>query len=162
MFLISINGGAFMALLTIRRIGDPVLRTRSKEVKKITNKTKELLDNMAETMYDAPGVGLAAPQVGILQRIFVIDVDDENGLIEFINPEIVMYSEEKNILEEGCLSIPGKSSEVIRPSVVKVKALNRLGEEFEIEATGYLARAIQHEFDHLEGVLFVDKLNDLG
>jgi len=147
-----------MALLNIRKIGDPVLRTKAKEISEITDKTRELLDNMADTMYAAPGVGLAAPQVGILQRIVVIDVDDEHGLVELINPEIIFYSEEKNILEEGCLSIPGESAEVIRPSVVKVKALNRNGEEIEIEADDYFARAVQHELDHLEGVLFVDKI----
>ncbi len=147
-----------MALLNIRKIGDPVLRTKAKKIREITDKTKELLDNMADTMYAAPGVGLAAPQVGILQRIVIIDVDDEHGLVELINPEIIFYSEEKNILEEGCLSIPGESAEVIRPSVVKVRALNRDGEQIEIEANDYFARAIQHELDHLEGILFVDKV----
>ncbi len=147
-----------MTLLNIRKIGDPVLRTKAKQIKEITDKTRELLDNMAETMYAAPGVGLAAPQVGILQRVVVIDVNDENGIIELINPEIIFYSEEKNILEEGCLSVPGKCAEIIRPSVVKVRALNRDEEEIEFEADDYLARAVQHELDHLDGVLFVDKV----
>lgn len=147
-----------MAILNIRKIGDPVLRTKSRKVEKITKRTKELLDNMADTMYAAPGVGLAAPQVGILQRIAIIDVDDENGLVELINPVITKYSKEKVIVEEGCLSIPGKNGEVVRPARVTVKALNRDGKEIEIETDGYLARAIQHEVDHLEGVLFVDKI----
>lgn len=150
-----------MATLNIRKIGDPVLRTKAKKVERITDKTIELLDNMAETMYDAPGVGLAAPQVGILQRIVVIDVDDENGLIELINPEIIMYSEEKDIMEEGCLSIPGKSAEVIRAKKVKVRALDRNGKKIEIENDNFLARAIQHEVDHLNGILFVDKVKKL-
>ncbi len=148
-----------MALLNIRKIGDPVLRTKAKQIREITDKTRELLDNMADTMYAAPGVGLAAPQVGILQRVVIIDVDDENGLVELINPEITMFSEEKNILEEGCLSVPGKTAEVIRSSIVRVKALNRDGEEIEFEADDYLARAVQHELDHLNGVLFVDKVS---
>lgn len=151
-----------MALLNIRKIGDPVLRTKAKQIKEITDKTRELLDNMAETMYAAPGVGLAAPQVGILQRVVVVDVDDENGIIELINPEIVFYSEEKNILEEGCLSVPEKCAEIIRPSVVKVRALNRDGEKIEFEADDYLARAVQHELDHLNGILFIDKVSELG
>ncbi|MFW6287271.1 MAG: peptide deformylase [bacterium] len=150
-----------MATLNIRKIGDPVLRTKAKNVEKITDKTRELLDNMAETMYAAPGVGLAAPQVGVLQRVVVIDIDDENGLLELINPEILMFSEEKDIMEEGCLSIPGKSANVIRSKKVKVRALDRNGEEIEIEADDYLARAVQHEVDHLNGVLFVDRLKKL-
>ncbi|MFI5358881.1 MAG: peptide deformylase [Halanaerobiales bacterium] len=147
-----------MAILNIRKIGDPVLRTKAKEVKEITEKTLELLDNMAETMYAAPGVGLAAPQVGILQRIVVIDVEDEHGLIELINPVITEYSREELIMEEGCLSIPGRSGKVKRPARVTVRALDRKGKEFELKAEGYLARAIQHEVDHLDGFLFIDKV----
>jgi len=147
-----------MAILNIRKLGDPVLRTKAKEVTEITDKTQELLDNMAETMYAAPGVGLAAPQVGILQRIVVIDVEDENGLIELINPVITEYATEEIIMEEGCLSIPGKSGKVKRPAWVTVKALNRKGKEFELKADGFLARAIQHEVDHLNGILFTDKV----
>lgn len=147
-----------MAILNIRKLGDPVLRTKAKEVQEITDKTRELLDNMAETMYAAPGVGLAAPQVGVLQRIVVIDVEDENGLVELINPVITEYSPEKVIVEEGCLSIPGQSGKVLRPARVTVKALDREGKEFELKAEGYLARAIQHELDHLDGILFIDKV----
>lgn len=147
-----------MSILAIRKLGDPVLRTKAKEVKEITDQTRDLLDNMAETMYAAPGVGLAAPQVGILQRIIVIDVDDEHGLIEVINPEIIDVSDERIIMEEGCLSVPEQTGRVIRPKEVKVRGLNRNGKEIEIEADNMLARALQHEIDHLEGILFIDKL----
>ncbi len=145
-----------MTILPIRKLGDPVLRTKAKEVKELSNKTKELLDNMSETMYAAPGVGLAAPQVGILQKIIVIDVDDKHGLIELINPEIIESSEITTIMEEGCLSIPEKTGKVSRPVRVKVKGIDRNGKEIVIEADGLLARVLQHEIDHLEGVLFID------
>ena len=112
---------------------------------------------MADTMYEADGVGLAAPQVGILQRIFVIDVYDDYGLRVFINPEILEVSGSQ-IGEEGCLSVPGEAAEVERPNYVKVKALNEKGEEFVLEATELLARAILHENDHLNGKLFIDYL----
>ncbi len=146
-----------MALLKIRKVGDPVLRSKAKEVVKLNAQVIDLLDNMAETMYKAPGAGLAAPQVGVLQRIIVVDVNDENGLIELINPEIIRTSEEQTVLEEGCLSIPGAAYNVIRARQVKVKGLDRKGQEIIIEAEGYLARALQHEIDHLDGVLLIDK-----
>lgn len=146
-----------MALLKIRKVGDPVLRSKAKEVVKLNAQVIDLLDNMAETMYKAPGAGLAAPQVGVLQRIIVVDVNDENGLIELINPEIIRTSEEQTVLEEGCLSIPGAAYNVIRSRQVKVKGLDRKGREIIIEAEGYLARALQHEIDHLDGVLLIDK-----
>lgn len=146
-----------MALLKIRKVGDPVLRSKAKEVVKLNAQVIDLLDNMAETMYKAPGAGLAAPQVGVLQRIIVVDVNDENGLIELINPEIIRTSEEQTVLEEGCLSIPGAAYNVIRARQVKVKGLDRKGQAITIEAEGYLARALQHEIDHLDGVLLIDK-----
>ena len=146
-----------MALLKIRKVGDPVLRSKAKEVVKLNAQVIDLLDNMAETMYKAPGAGLAAPQVGVLQRIIVVDVNDENGLIELINPEIIRTSEEQTVLEEGCLSIPAAAYNVIRARQVKVKGLDRKGREVIIEAEGYLARALQHEIDHLDGVLLIDK-----
>ena len=146
-----------MALLKIRKVGDPVLRSKAKEVVKLNAQVIDLLDNMAETMYKAPGAGLAAPQDGVLQRIIVVDVNDENGLIELINPEIIRTSEEQTVLEEGCLSIPGAAYNVIRARQVKVKGLDRKGREIIIEAEGYLARALQHEIDHLDGVLLIDK-----
>ncbi|GAB6170000.1 peptide deformylase [Clostridium carnis] len=144
-----------MAIRNIRKKGDEVLRKKCKVVTEITPRTLKLLEDMADTMYEADGVGLAAPQVGILQRIFVIDIYDDEGLRVFINPEILEKSGSQ-IGEEGCLSIPGELGEVDRANYVKVKALNERGEEFILEATELLARAIQHENDHLNGELFID------
>ncbi|MDB0438283.1 peptide deformylase [Clostridioides difficile] len=144
-----------MALRQIVQIGEPVLRKKSKKVEKIDAKIIQLLDDMAETMYDADGVGLAAPQVGILKRVVVIDVGEE--LIELINPEIIETSGEQ-IDDEGCLSVVGESGEVKRPNYVKVRALNRNGDTIELEGEELLARAFCHEIDHLDGILFVDKI----
>lgn len=144
-----------MALRQIVQIGEPVLRKKCKHVEKIDEKIIQLLDDMADTMYEADGVGLAAPQVGILKRIVVIDIGD--GIIELINPEIVETSGEQ-IGEEGCLSVIGESGIVKRPNVVKVRAYNRKGQLFEIEGEELLARAFCHEIDHLEGVLYVDRV----
>ena len=143
-----------MAVLQIREVGDPVLRTTANEVTEINDKLKDLLDKMKETMYDAKGVGLAAPQVGISKRVVVVDIG--NGVHELINPEIESLSDKTYIDEEGCLSIPGQSGKVERAYQIKVTALNREGKEFELEAEGLLARVIQHEVDHLEGKLFTD------
>lgn len=144
-----------MAIRNIRINGDEVLRKRSKEVTEITDRTLKLIKDMAETMYEADGVGLAAPQVGILQRIFVIDVYDDEGLRVFINPEILEVKGSQ-IGEEGCLSVPGEVADIERPNYVKVKAINEKGEEFILEATELLARAILHENDHLDGKLYID------
>ena len=146
-----------MAIRNIRQNGDEALRKKCKVVTEITPRTLKLIEDMADTMYEADGVGLAAPQVGILQRIFVIDIYDDYGLRVFINPEILEVSGSQ-LGEEGCLSVPGEVADVERPSYVKVKALNEKGEEFVLEATELLARAILHENDHLNGVLFVDHL----
>ena len=146
-----------MAIRNIRINGDDVLRKKCKVVTEITPRTLKLIKDMAETMYEADGVGLAAPQVGILQRIFVIDVFDDYGLRVFINSEILEVSGTQ-IGEEGCLSVPGEAAEIERPNYVKVKALNEKGEEFVLEATELLARAILHENDHLNGKLFIDYL----
>ena len=146
-----------MAIRNIRINGDDVLRKKWKVETEITPRTLKLIKDMAETMYEADGVGLAAPQVGILQRIFVIDVFDDYGLRVFINPEILEVSGTQ-IGEEGCLSVPGEAAEIERPNYVKVKALNEKGEEFVLEATELLARAILHENDHLNGKLFIDYL----
>ncbi|MBU5454017.1 peptide deformylase [Caproiciproducens sp. MSJ-32] len=146
-----------MAIRNIRINGDEVLRKKCKPVKEITNRTLKLIQDMADTMYEADGVGLAAPQVGILQRIFVIDVYDDNGLRVFINPEILEVSGSQ-VGPEGCLSIPNEEAEIERPNYVKVKALNEKGEEFVLEATELLARAILHENDHLDGKLYIDYL----
>lgn len=145
-----------MAIRKIRTDGDEILRKKSKEVKEINDKIITLLDDMADTMYHNNGVGLAAPQVGILKRIVVIDVDDENGLLELINPKII-YTEGEQCESEGCLSIPGVYGQVKRPAKVIVKAMNRKGEEITIEGTELLAVALCHEIDHLDGILFKDK-----
>lgn len=144
-----------MAIRIIVKDPDPVLREQAKPVTKITPNIHKLLNDMADTMYDAEGVGLAAPQIGILKRVIVIDVGDDHGLIEMINPEIV-GSEGEQFGPEGCLSIPGLRGDVKRAMKVTVKGLNRDGEEIEITGTELLARAFQHEIDHLNGVLFTD------
>lgn len=143
-----------MAVYKIVEYGDPILREKCRPVNKITPNVIKLLDNMADTMYDAEGVGLAAPQIGVGKRVIVIDVGD--GLIELINPEIT-YREGRQLETEGCLSIPGVRKEVPRYAKVKVKGINREGKRVEYEAEGLLAVAFQHEIDHLEGILFVDR-----
>lgn len=142
-----------MAIRTIRELGDEVLTKKCKEVTKMTLRTKILIDDMLDTMYEAMGVGLAAPQVGILKRIVVIDVGD--GPIVMLNPQIIEQSGEQTG-EEGCLSVPGKAGVVTRPNYVKVKALNEEMEEVELEGEGLLARAFCHEIDHLEGKMYVE------
>ena len=146
-----------MALRTIRVQGDSVLTKKSRTVDKMTPRIGELITDMLDTMYEKMGVGLAAPQVGILKRIVVIDVGE--GPIVLINPEIIETSGEQTG-EEGCLSVPGKWGIVTRPNYVKVRALNEEMEEFEIEGEGLLARAFCHEIDHLSGHLYVDKVED--
>ncbi|SEQ35021.1 peptide deformylase [Lachnospiraceae bacterium RM5] len=143
-----------MALRTIRTMGDEILTKKCKVVKEVNERTLELIDDMIETMYESYGVGLAAPQVGVLKRIVVIDVEDGNGPYVLINPEIIETSGEQTG-SEGCLSVPGKSGIVTRPNYVKVKALDREFKEYELEGEGLLARAIVHECDHLEGKLYV-------
>ena len=142
-----------MAIRKIREIGDEVLTKPCKEVTKMTLRTKILIDDMLDTMYEAMGVGLAAPQVGILKRIVVIDVGE--GPIVLINPQIVETDGEQTG-EEGCLSVPGKSGLVTRPDYVKVKALDEDMKEIELEGNGLLARAFCHEIDHLDGKMYVD------
>lgn len=144
-----------MALRTIRELGDNVLRKTGKEVTEITPKVSKLIDDMLETMYDAEGVGLAAPQVGILKRIVVIDVG--GGPIVLVNPVITETSGEQTGWE-GCLSVPGKSGTVTRPDKVTVKAFDRNMKEFTLTGEGLLARAICHECDHLDGIVYVDKV----
>ena len=146
-----------MALRTIRTEEDSILRKHCREVDTITDRILTLIKDMGETMYKADCVGLAAPQVGILKRIFVIDVFDGEGLRVFINPEILETSGSVKD-QEGCLSDPEVQGLVERPEYVKVKAINEKGEEFVLEAHGLLARAVCHENDHLDGVLFIDKV----
>ena len=145
-----------MALRNIREFGDPVLNKVCLPIKEMTDRNKELISDMFETMYEANGVGLAAPQVGVLKRIFVIDTTGEDPLV-FINPEITEAAGSQTGYE-GCLSLPGKTGTVTRPAKVKAKALDIDMKPFEIEAEGLLARAICHEFDHLEGHLYTEKL----
>ena len=144
-----------MAVMKILRLGDEPLRKKSHPVTKIDRRTIGLLKDMAETMYAADGCGLAAPQVGILRRMVVIDVGD--GLIELINPEII-ESEGEEIGVEGCLSVPGRRGTVKRPTKVVVRALDKKGREIELTAEGFLARAVCHELDHLDGTVYVDKM----
>jgi len=149
-----------MALRNIVLEGDPILRKTARPVDEITPRIIKLLDDMKDTMYyENRGVGLAAPQVGVLRRVFVIDVGDEHGFIEFINPEI-LETEGEQVYREGCLSLPGKAADVKRPARVKIKAQNRDGEEFILDATGLLAVCICHENDHLDGILYTDKAID--
>ena len=143
-----------MAKLKIVKIGDDTLRKVCRPVDKITPRILTLLDDMVETMRDADGVGLAAPQVGVLRRIVVIETPDE-GLIELINPKIIAFAGEQES-QEGCLSIPGRWGITKRPMHVTVRALNRQGETFDITGTGLLAKAFCHELDHLDGKLYID------
>ena len=145
-----------MAIRTIREMGDAVLEKPCKEVKEMTERTSQLIDDMIETLYDANGVGLAAPQVGILKRIVVIDTTGQD-LIVLINPRII-ESDGEQTGYEGCLSIPGKSGIVTRPNYVKVAALDRNMNPIELEGTELLARAFCHELDHLDGHLYVEKV----
>ena len=145
-----------MAIRNIRELGDEVLNKKCKEVKEMTPRIKDLIDDMFDTMYEANGVGLAAPQVGILKRIVVIDVTGEDPYV-LINPRIIETSGEQTG-HEGCLSVPGKTGIVTRPDYVKAVAYNENMEQYEIEGTELLARAICHELDHLDGKLYVDKV----
>lgn len=144
-----------MAIRIIVKDPDPVLRETAKEVTKFNSNLQKLLKDMAETMYDAEGVGLAAPQIGISKRVIVVDVGDENGLLEVVNP-VIVESDGEQFGPEGCLSIPNLNGEVRRADHVVVNGQNAFGESITIDATGYLARAFQHEIDHLNGILFTD------
>jgi peptide deformylase len=145
-----------VSIRIIRTGNDPVLRQMAKPVAGVTPVIQKLLDDMAETMYDAEGIGLAAVQIGVAKRVIVVDVQEEGpGLIELINPEILTASG-SSMASEGCLSLPGLQGDVTRPSHVTVRGMNRHGEVVEYEASGILARCFQHEIDHLNGILFTD------
>ena len=147
-----------MAIRKIRKIGDSILTKQTKEISEMTPRLETLIDDMLETMYDADGVGLAAPQVGVLKQLVVIDVSEgADQPIVLINPEIIETSGEQTG-DEGCLSVPGKAGKVTRPNYVKVKALDRNMQPVELEGTELLARAMGHEIDHLLGVLYVEKV----
>ncbi|MDD6144412.1 MAG: peptide deformylase [bacterium] len=145
-----------MAIRKIVEIGDDKLRKQCKPVEKFDMRLRVLLKDMADTMYKANGVGLAAPQVGILRRVVVVDVGD--GLIEMVNPEII-HTEGEQTGAEGCLSVPGRSGVVTRPNIVTVRYQDRDGVEYEATAEEFLARAFCHEIDHLDGTLYVDKMD---
>ncbi len=150
-----------MALLPILRFPDPRLHTRASPVRAVTDEIRKLIADMAETMYEAPGIGLAATQVDVHKRIVVIDVsEDKSGLLALINPEIIARDGEQ-ICEEGCLSVPGIYDKVSRAEHVRVRAMNQQGETFEFDAEGLLAVCVQHELDHLEGMVFVQHLSQL-
>lgn len=152
-----------MSLLTIIEVPDKRLKIKSSPVKKIDEKIKQLLEDMVETMRAADGLGLAAPQVGINKRIVVIDVnrhiEGKDEPICMVNPEIIWSSEETNYYKEGCLSLPDQYAEVERPAEVKVKYLNENGDELEAHAKGLFATVVQHELDHLDGIVFVDHIS---
>jgi len=152
-----------MAILPIRQYPDAVLKGKAKPVGDITPDIQKLIDDMIDTMYDAPGVGLAAPQVGVPLRLAVIDIspeEDRRPPIVLINPEFVAREGEQDE-DEGCLSVKGYNSNVSRYDKVRVKALDRQGVPFEVEGEGYMAKALQHELDHLDGMLFIDRLSPL-
>ena len=150
-------------LIPIVKIPDPVLRRIAKPVDEITDGLRQLIDDMAATMYDAPGIGLAAPQVNVSQRLVVIDCgkEDTPELHKMVNPEIIVLSEEQAVLEEGCLSIPDQTAEVKRPAEVSIRYLDETGATQTLTADGLFAACIQHEIDHLNGVLFIDHISRL-
>ncbi len=146
-----------MAIRIVRENGDEILRKKAREVEVIDDKIREILDDMVETMHQFNGVGLAGPQIGLLKRLVVIDLYDDNGPIKLVNPKIISQEGEQEV-EEGCLSFPNQFAKIIRPANVTIEALNENGEKIKIKGEGLLAQAISHELDHLEGVLFVDKI----
>jgi len=156
-----------MALLPILTAPDPRLKTVSEPVVEVTDDIRKLVDDMFETMYEAPGIGLAAIQVGVQKRLLVLDVTGKNDKekdpdpIALINPEITWVSEDDSVYEEGCLSVPAHYADVVRPAEIKVKYLDVDGKEQKLHADGLLATCIQHEIDHLDGVLFVDHISAL-
>lgn len=153
-----------MAVLDILVAPHPVLKQKAKPVEKVDARVAKLMDDMVETMYAAKGIGLAAPQIGVLERVIVVDLHEkgeEPNPIRLANPEIVWKSDETSVCEEGCLSVPDQFAEVTRPSSIRVRYLDEKNEVRELEADGMLATCIQHEIDHLNGVLFVDYLSML-
>ena len=146
-----------MAIRIIREEGDEILKKTSKEIEKVDDKIRELLEDMVETMHKYNGVGLAAVQVGVLKRAIVIDLYDENGPMKLINPVIIKEKGEQEV-EEGCLSFPNKYAKMIRPKEVVVEALDENGKKIKIKAKDLLAQALAHEIDHLNGIVFVDKM----
>jgi len=153
-----------MARLSIITAPDPRLKRVARPVERVDDDARRLIDDMLETIYDAPGIGLAAPQVGVLRRVIVLDIsekDEPRAPRHMINPELLWVSDEDVAYEEGCLSLPEHYGEVVRPAAIRVRYLDREGEIREQEADGLLATCVQHEMDHLDGVLFVDHLSAL-
>ncbi|HBN48913.1 peptide deformylase [Thalassospira sp. MBR-102] len=153
-----------MALRDILIVPDPRLKQECEEVAEVNDEIRELLDDMLETMYAAPGIGLAAPQIGVMKRVVVMDVSDDKEKpqpLKLVNPEIIWESEDTSVYQEGCLSIPEQYADVERPAEVGLRYLDENGKEHEIEADGLLATCIQHELDHLDGILFTDYLSAL-
>ncbi len=162
-----------MTLLNIIKVPDPVLKATANEVNKVDAAIRTQMDNMLETMYDAPGIGLAANQINLLNRVLVMDLtkrnddgskedpEEESGPIFMVNPKLIWESEEMSVMEEGCLSIPKQYADVERPAKVRVSYLDYDNKEAELEAEGLLSHCVQHEIDHLDGVLFIDYLSSL-
>ena len=153
-----------MALRQILTEPNEILRTKSQPVEKVDSELQKLMNDMLETMYAAPGIGLAAVQVGVPKRVIVLDLGQKEGEKKpffFVNPEIIDKSENNSVYEEGCLSVPGQFAEIERPDKCHIKFLNYHGEKEEMQAEGMLATCIQHEMDHLEGILFIDYLSNL-
>jgi len=152
-----------MAIRKILTEPDPFLRQKSTDVEKVDNNIRKLMDDMLETMYDAPGIGLAAIQIGVPKRVIVIDLsrDEKKTPMYFVNPKIIVKSEINSTYEEGCLSVPGQFAEVDRPDKCHINYLDYNGQKQELKAEGLLATCIQHEMDHLEGILFIDYLSKL-
>jgi peptide deformylase len=153
-----------MAILPILVAPDPVLKLKAKPVEAVDSQLRRLMDDMLETMYVAPGIGLAAPQVGVSKRFLVLDLAKENepkSPLCMVNPELTWLSEEENTYEEGCLSVPEHYADVVRPAKIRVRFVDRDNERRELEAEGLLATVIQHEMDHLDGILFLDHLTSL-
>ncbi len=153
-----------MAILPILVAPDPILKAKAAKVEAVDDAVRALMDDMLETMYEAPGIGLAAPQVGVSRRIVVLDVagkDEPPAPMFLVNPEVVWESEDLSTYEEGCLSVPKQYAEVERPARVRVRFLDRDGQPREVEADGLLATCVQHEIDHLNGTLFIDYLSSL-
>ena len=146
-----------MAIRKIREYGDEILRKKAREVEVVDEKIRELIEDMIETMHKYNGVGLAAPQVGILKRVIVIDLYDGNPPLKLVNPKIVKQKGEQEV-DEGCLSFPNQYAKLIRPEEVVAEALNENGEKIKIKAKGLLAQAICHELEHLDGILFIDSM----
>ncbi len=146
-----------MAIRIVREDGDEILRKKSKEVEVVDDKIKQILEDMVETLHYYNGVGLAGPQIGLLKRLIVIDLYDDKGPIKLVNPKIIKQKGEQEV-EEGCLSFPNEFAKIIRPAEVVIEALNENGKKIKLKGEGLLAQAISHEIDHLEGILFVDKI----